>query len=127
MILHLTAAPDDKALLCIIYAVTGTAGQGQLLQNVDMFPFHLPVSHQETGGCQGSQTGTYQICGFAVNTFGFYGTCECFIIAIAVIHMNTSLFIGIIICFFICFYYKRGEKRLLYTENAQCQKFRHCA
>ena len=92
MVFHLTAAPDDKTFLGIMNAVTGAAGQGQLLQNVDVFPFHLPVPHQKAGGCQGSQSGTDQICGFTVNALRLYRVCECFIISIAVIHMNTSLF-----------------------------------
>ena len=51
-------APDDKTFPGIMNAVTGAVGQGQLLQNVDVFPFHLSVPHQEAGGCQGGQSGT---------------------------------------------------------------------
>ena len=49
MVVHFTSAPHHIADILISIAVTGTARNRVLFENVYVFPFHLPVSDQKAG------------------------------------------------------------------------------
>ena len=98
VIFHLTASADDKTLLGILNTVTGAAGQLQLFQYVNVFPFHLSVTDEEAGRREAGQAASYQICGFLIHAFGFSGACKRFIISITVIHILTSLDLLFSVC-----------------------------
>ena len=86
MVLHLPATPDDKALLWVVDAVAGAAGEIALFQNVDVLALHLAVADQIAGGGQGRQTAANDIGGFVVHALGLFGTGKGFIVTAGIIH-----------------------------------------
>ena len=90
MVVHLTAAAHDVAD-AVLVAVAGTAGQGLLLEHMDMLALHLAVTHQIAGCGQGCQAGTHDICGFMINALRLFGTCKCFVVATGIVHGKASL------------------------------------
>ena len=61
MVIHLTAAPHEKALGNILAAVAAAAGQIQLFKYMDMLALHLPIADQVEGRGQAGQTGADDI------------------------------------------------------------------
>ena len=90
VVVHLTAAAHDIADVLIFVAIAGTAGNGVLLQNMDMLALHLGIAHQVAGGRQCCQTGADQIRGLAVHAVRLFGRCKGFIVTAGIIHKSTS-------------------------------------
>ena len=86
MVFHLAAAADDEALLRVLDAVAGAAGQLEFFQNVDVLALHLSVTDQEAGRCQRGQAAAHQISALAIHALRLLGTGEGFIITIGIIH-----------------------------------------
>ena len=90
MVVHLAAAAHHIADIVLV-AVAGTAGQGLLLEHMDMLALHLAVTHQITCSRQCSQTGTNDICRFMIDTLRLFRSCKCFIVATGIVHRKASL------------------------------------
>ena len=111
MVVHLTAAAHDVAD-AVLVAVAGTAGQGLLLEHMDMLALHLAVTHQIAGCGQGCQAGTDDICGFMINALRLFGTCKCFVVATGIVHEKASLLR--------CFSFLRQFNAALYGNSIPC-------
>ena len=86
VVVHLTAAAHDVADILIFVAVAGAAGNGILLQNMDMLALHLGIAHQVAGRGQRRQAGTDEIGRFAVNVGGLFWGGKGFIVTAGIIH-----------------------------------------
>ena len=90
VVFHLPAAPDDEAQVRDAEPVAGAAGEGRLLQNVDVVAGHLSVPDQKRGGGQAGKAGADEPGGFRVNALGLAGVCKGFIVSIGIVHIRTS-------------------------------------
>ena len=62
VLLHLTTATGDEALLGVAVAVEGAAGLVELLEDRDVLGRHLGVTDEEDGCRQCSDTRADQVC-----------------------------------------------------------------
>ena len=86
VVVHLTATAHDIADVLIFVAIAGAAGDGVLLQNMDMLALHLGIADQIAGGRQRCQAGADQIRGLAVHAVRLFGRCKGFIVTAGIIH-----------------------------------------
>ena len=90
VVLHLPAAPDDKALVNVQNTVAGAAGHRHVLHDGDVFAGHLGVAHQEAGGRKSRQSCADHHCPLFLNALGFLWMGKCLVVAVAVIHVFSS-------------------------------------
>ena len=91
VVVHLPAAPHDIAQSLVVPAVAGAAGDGLLLQDVDVPAGHLPVPHQIAGRRQGRQAGAHQIGRFMLHALRLHRAGKGLVIAAGIIHENASV------------------------------------
>ena len=86
MVIHLPAAPHNVAHVLELPPIAGPAGNGVLLEDMDMLPLHLTVPDQIAGGGEGRQAGADDIGGFVIHALGLLGTGERLVVSAGIIH-----------------------------------------
>lgn len=94
MVIHLPAAPHHITDAGVLAAITGTAGDGPLFKEMDMFPFHLTVTDQVAGSCQRRQTGAHEIGRFPIHSRRLFRARKGLIVPAGIIHFIPSVCCG---------------------------------
>ena len=86
MVVHLAAAAHHVADTGNVGAVACAAGNGVLLEDVDVAAGHLRIANQIAGRTQRRQAGSDDVGALVVDSLGLLGACKSFVVSAGVIH-----------------------------------------